>query len=88
MEVTMVKRSEYPLEEVYGKEVGSYIKDLLKQNNVLFLGNSKIEDIQTIGDVHLVNLSNGEQIESDFIFYALGDEQKEQSVKESNLDLT
>jgi pyruvate/2-oxoglutarate dehydrogenase complex dihydrolipoamide dehydrogenase (E3) component len=29
IDVTMIKRSELPLEEIYGKDVGLYIKNLL-----------------------------------------------------------
>ncbi len=72
LNVTVVAPESTPFEQILGVEIGQLFKDAHEQNGVAFKLGTGVHSLGGDGKVEKVKLSNGEELEADFVVVGVG----------------
>jgi apoptosis-inducing factor 3 len=86
LNVTVVAPEEVPFENVFGKEIGTLIKNIHEGDGIEFKLNSHVAKFEGNEKVNSVVLSTGEKIECDFVVVGIGVKPATDFVKGINLE--
>ncbi len=72
LEVTVAAPEAVPMENIFGREIGSFLRNLHEKNGVRFRLGTGVEAIEGNGKVERVRLSEGEPVEADLVVVGIG----------------
>jgi apoptosis-inducing factor 3 len=86
LNVTVVAPEEVPFQSVFGKEIGSLVKNIHEEDGITFKLNSQVSKFEGNEKVNSVVLSTGEKIECDFAVVGIGVKPATDFIKGINLE--
>jgi 3-phenylpropionate/trans-cinnamate dioxygenase ferredoxin reductase component len=86
-DVTIVERTDVPLEGVLGPELGAIYRDIHTDHGVTFIGGASVEAIQGEGSVAGVSLAGDRRIEADFVVVGVGVEPRVALARDAGLEI-
>jgi 3-phenylpropionate/trans-cinnamate dioxygenase ferredoxin reductase subunit len=72
LDVTVVERTDVPLEQVLGREVGAIYAEVHRDHGVELLTGTELKAFEGSGHVERVKLGDGRTIEADFVVVGIG----------------
>ena len=86
-DVTIIERTDVPLEGVLGPQVGAIYRDIHVDHGVTFIGGADVRSIEGDGTVAAVTLDDDRRIEADFVVVGIGVEPRVALAREAGLEI-
>jgi pyruvate/2-oxoglutarate dehydrogenase complex dihydrolipoamide dehydrogenase (E3) component len=84
--VTILNRSKFLFEGVFGSKVGEHIQKFVTSKGVNVKGSVRVDRIEDSNGRKVLHLNNGERVEADLVLYGIGDQPNTDYVPHDFLD--